>query len=289
MKTYLKHKIQNVIDIKSLFAMEYLDFEGKYKNYVESHGFWEICYIEKGKISLFIDGNEHHLSEGDLIFISPDKTHSYFSQNGNESKAFVICFECFSQSLKSLDSAHFLLKEKHKECLKQIINEYLNTFYIDGGDTLEVRFTSNFGGQQIIIILLEYLIISFIRMLSEEKKPEIVFLDEERFYQDLVDIIIDYFNDNLKRSISLDELCGKFNYSRSFLCKIFKEQTGETLFRYFNKMKIEEAKKLLRETELPIVRIAELLGFSEAKFFGATFKRVTGMSPSVYRKIKKEK
>ena len=49
MKTYLKHKIQNVIDIKSLFALEYLDFEGKYKNYVESHGFWEICYIEKGK------------------------------------------------------------------------------------------------------------------------------------------------------------------------------------------------------------------------------------------------
>ena len=42
MKTYLRHKICNVIDIKDLIALEYLDFEGKYRDYVEAHDFWEL-------------------------------------------------------------------------------------------------------------------------------------------------------------------------------------------------------------------------------------------------------
>ena len=50
MKTYLRHKIQNVVDIKGLVALEYLDFEGKYGDYVESHDFWEIVYIDRGQI-----------------------------------------------------------------------------------------------------------------------------------------------------------------------------------------------------------------------------------------------
>ena len=52
MKTYLRHKSLNVIDIKELIALEYLDFEGTYKDYVEKHDFWEICYVKKGSISV---------------------------------------------------------------------------------------------------------------------------------------------------------------------------------------------------------------------------------------------
>ena len=43
MKTYLKISPLNVIDVKALVALEYLDFEGKYKNYTESHDFYELC------------------------------------------------------------------------------------------------------------------------------------------------------------------------------------------------------------------------------------------------------
>ena len=49
MKTYLRHRISNVVDVKELIVFEYLDFEGKYKDYSESHDFWELCYVEKGE------------------------------------------------------------------------------------------------------------------------------------------------------------------------------------------------------------------------------------------------
>ena len=58
MKTYLRHRIINVIDIKELMALEYLDLKGKYRDYSESHDFWELCYIQKGEFSLCIDNKE---------------------------------------------------------------------------------------------------------------------------------------------------------------------------------------------------------------------------------------
>ena len=283
MKTYLRHKVLNVVDIKELTALEYLDFEGKYKEYVEKHDFWEMCFVEKGDVVLNIEEEKCKLSANDVVLIPPDSTHSYFSEKGNESRAFVICFECQSQPLKSLSGAGFNLTGSLYQSMKLIISEYKHTFSTDENEQLEILENPNFGGQQAIIIQLEYLLICLLRMLSAEKNPEIVFLNEEHFYQDLVDLIIDYFKDNIHRKISLEELCARFNYSSSFLCKTFKEQTGETLFSYFNRLKIEEAKRLLTRTELTVTEISENLGFSEVKYFGATFKKSVGKSPTDYR------
>ena len=283
MKTYLRHKVLNVIDIKELTALEYLDFEGKYKEYVEKHDFWEMCFVEKGDVVLNIEGEKCRLSANDVILIPPDSTHSYFSERGNESRAFVICFECLSQPLKSLSGAGFKLTGSLYQSMKLIISEYKHTFSTDENEQLEILENPNFGGQQAIIIQLEYLLICLLRMLSAEKNPEIVFLNEEHFYQDLVELIIDYFKNNIQRKISLEELCRRFNYSSSFLCKTFKEQTGETLFSYFNRLKIEEAKRLLKRTELTVTEISENLGFSEVKYFGASFKKLVGKSPTEYR------
>lgn len=287
MKTYLRHKVLNVIDIKELTALEYLDFEGKYKEYVEKHDFWEMCYVEKGNVVLTAEGGESELSAGDVVLIPPDCTHSYFSKNGNESRAFVICFECLSQPLKSLSGVSFNLTGSAYQCMKLIINECSYTFSTGENEQLEILENPNFGGQQAIITQLEYLLICLLRMLSAEKNPEIVFLNEEHFYQDLAEVIINYFKDNIDKKISLEELCLRFNYSRSFLCKTFKEQTGETLFSYFNRLKINEAKRLLKKTELTVTQISERLGFSEVKYFGAAFKKLTGISPTEYRRKNK--
>ena len=52
----------------------------------------------------------------------------------------------------------------------------------------------------------------------------------------------------------------------------------------FSRMKIEEAARLLEQTDWSVATVASYLGFSEAKYFGALFKKYTGVSPSGYRK-----
>ena len=72
MKTYLRHRVSNVVDVKELIALEHLDFEGKYKGYSEKHDFWEFCYVEKGEITLTVDGAKHTLSSNELFVIPPN-------------------------------------------------------------------------------------------------------------------------------------------------------------------------------------------------------------------------
>ena len=282
MKTYLKHRIFNVIDIKKLVALEFLDFEGKYKDYVEAHDFWEMCYVKKGTISLVTNDSKTVLSDGDIAFISPDTTHSYISDDGNKSKVFVVCFECLSQTMKTLGGRHFNLKNM-TACMDIIIDECVNTFFMNEKDHLEILPEPNFGGQQVIILQMEYLFIQLLRRMSAKSDPGLVFLNEESFYADLTDAIVGYFHENIGGKISLKEICTKVNYSRSFICKTFKEQTGETLFTYFNRLKMEEAKKLLIKSNMSITDIARELGYGEPKHFGAVFKKHEGVSPTEYR------
>ena len=283
MKTYLRHRSLNVIDVKELIALEYLDFEGKYKNYVEKHDFYELCYVDEGEITLISDDTKYELCKNDIVLIKPNAMHSYFSKKGNKNKVFVICFESPSHTLKPLTETVFSLDESLIYCIQKIIEENKNTFKMNENDLLELLSFPSFGGQQAIIIQLEYLLIGLLRNLSSNKNPAVVFLNGEKFYADLVDIIIGYLKSNIQQKITLGDICDKFNYSRSFICKIFKEQTGESLITYFNKLKIEEAKKILKETDISITDISELLGFAEAKYFGATFKKHVGISPLAYR------
>lgn len=283
MKTYLRHRISNVIDIKELIALELLDFEGKYRNYVEAHDFWEICYVTRGEIALFLDEKRVVVKEHELVLLSPNKKHSYFSEKGNENQAFVICFDSFSQALNAISEHVFAPDSVQLVCMEKIMEECATTFHMNERDHLEVLESPRFGGQQALLLQLEYLLISLVRRMSVEKNSDIVFFSDESFYADLVNVIVRFLRENVSKKLTLNDICGKFSYSKSFLCKIFKEEKGVTLITYFNRLKVEEAKRMLAESTQSVTHIADSLGFREVKYFDAIFKKYTGTSPVSYR------
>jgi AraC-like DNA-binding protein len=283
MKTYLRHRSLNLIDVKELIVLEYLDFEGKYRDYTENHDFCELCFVESGNITLTLGDTKEELSSGDIIYIEPGIKHSYYSEAGNKSRAFVICFTCPSYTLKLLSCKPLVVGDDELYCIKKIIEESRGTYRVNEKELLEVLAAPSFGGQQAIILQLEYLLIGLLRKLTAAKGSGIVILSGEKFYPDLVNIVISHLKSNIDKKIKLNDICSRFNYSRSFICKIFKEQTGISLITYFNKLKIEEAKRMLVETDMSAITISEHLGFSEAKYFGAIFKKQEGMSPLSYR------
>lgn len=283
MKTYLRHRIANVIDVKELIALEYLDFDGKYKDYCESHEFWELCYVTDGQACLHIGGKDMPLGHGDIALIAPEVVHSYTKASENP-KVFVVCFESMSQLLKPLARGTFETDARQKHCLDAIICDSLRTFKANESEQLEVIESAVFGGGQMIITQLEYLLIYTLDRLHAKEGTKIVFFDSEDFYESITETITEYLNKNINKSITLDQICAKVNYSSSFICRTFKKQTGQTVFEYFNAIKIERAKQLLSETKEPILSIAYELGFSGSKYFNTIFKKLTGVTPSEYRK-----
>ena len=81
----------------------------------------------------------------------------------------------------------------------------------------------------------------------------------------------------------INELCQEIGYSKSFLCKFFHEQIGESIAAYVTKVKIKAARRLIREGNLNFAQISEELAFESPQYFCRVFKRVMDMPPTEYK------
>ncbi|WP_349945452.1 response regulator [Lacrimispora sp. BS-2] len=94
-----------------------------------------------------------------------------------------------------------------------------------------------------------------------------------------------YIEENKGLHIKLEELAKNAGFSYTYFSYLFKKETGKTLTEYIQMVRIETAKKLLVEKERSVSEIAELVGYSDIKFFTKQFKKALGVSPNEYRKM----
>lgn len=103
----------------------------------------------------------------------------------------------------------------------------------------------------------------------------------------LVAEVIKYVRKNLSEFVTVEDLAKHLCRGRSRLSTDFKKETGENLSEFILKLKIDEAKRLLRYTDKPAVDIAFYLGFSSQSHFSRTFKKYVELTPNEYRATKK--
>ena len=103
--------------------------------------------------------------------------------------------------------------------------------------------------------------------------------------------VVDYIERNLKRGISLEDVANHVNISTYYLSKIFKKEMGVNFITYVTDRKMDLAKEMLVNTDIPVLNIALDLAYNEANYFSKAFKKKTGLTPSEYRekyRIRKE-
>ena len=92
-----------------------------------------------------------------------------------------------------------------------------------------------------------------------------------------------YIRENLTRKISLNEIAKIAGLSGPYFSTIFKEEMGENLSRYINRLRVEKASKMLLETNFSLSDISVACCFEDQSWFSKIFKSFTGMSPGKYR------
>ncbi len=96
--------------------------------------------------------------------------------------------------------------------------------------------------------------------------------------------IFAYVQLNFMQNISINDIAHACSCSTSTVSHLFKKNTGHSVKAYVVKLRIEQAKKLLQTSDLPINTIAAICGFENTNYFSSSFKKVVGNSPKEYRK-----
>lgn len=97
-------------------------------------------------------------------------------------------------------------------------------------------------------------------------------------------ICMRYIHNRYFKKITLEDLSQKCHLHPNYLCAVFKTYTGQTVFEYLNRYRVEVAAELLKKEDLPVSQIAELVGFHSESLFYQKFKEFIGTTPLTYRK-----
>jgi len=88
-KQFYKHKIANFLNVQKIVTIHYQEPDKNYVSVEESHNFWEINYADKKDVYVYLDGEKHHIKQGEMLFISPNRPH-YLECSGNDANIFII-------------------------------------------------------------------------------------------------------------------------------------------------------------------------------------------------------
>lgn len=98
--------------------------------------------------------------------------------------------------------------------------------------------------------------------------------------------VIDYIEHHYKEELKIETMAKIFHYSSNYLGKQFKKETGKSFNSFLDELRLKEAEKLLKNSELKIYEIAQITGFHDPDYFTAKFRKYIGLSPKDYRAIK---
>lgn len=103
-------------------------------------------------------------------------------------------------------------------------------------------------------------------------------------YETVVQQAVLFIEQNYHMHLDVEMLCKHVNYSRSYLSRYFRRITGMSIPEYISKVRIQNAKVLLQETDLSIQEISASVGIADSLYFSKMFKNATGVSPMLFKK-----
>lgn len=96
---------------------------------------------------------------------------------------------------------------------------------------------------------------------------------------------MEFLNKNYAEHITLQDLSDYMGLSCAHICRILKNDTGETFVTLLNKIRIMRATRLLKSSEWKVYEVAAAVGYSNYAYFYQMFKKETGVSPKEYYKL----
>jgi AraC-like DNA-binding protein len=263
------------------FAIAHLYFEEKTMN-VHIHDCYEIYYSISGGKQFLIDNKAYIIEPGDVFFINQYESHYLTQIEQAEHERIVISvhpefLRSISTPVTELDLC-FTHREPgfiHRISLdKNQQQRFL--YYIH-------KITSLSGYAEDVLERLAFteLMVFFNKEFQATQKAEERTEGISYQYDQQVNDILEYINQNISVPITIQQLADHFYLSKSFICRIFKQSTGTTVNKYLTARRISIAKSLLSEG-ISVNEVSERCGFLDYSTFLKAFSKTVGVSPKKY-------
>jgi AraC-like DNA-binding protein len=235
------------------------------------------CWITSGDVS-------ERLGPGDFVFLEPGRDHVLANEglgkaaNDRPVTTLLLCGYCQFEApkghplLKALPSLTIIREEEllQHRWLKSTL------------DQLSTEFMSRQPGSELVLDkLTEILIVELVRInfgRSAQSGFTGALLDKQ------ISKGLELLHAAPERSWTLDTLASELAMSRAAFAKRFKERVGQTMFEYLTALRMQRAQLLLRESDLPLYAVADRVGYQSDLAFTKAFKRLLGVTPTIYRK-----
>ncbi len=162
----------------------------------------------------------------------------------------------------------------------------ITRFCIEGGMIPEAAYTlSDIYIQKLDLCTAEQEITDLHKEVILNYTKKMKQINKETEFSKAILMTMDYVYDHLHEKITLDSLATFVGYNKTYICDLFKKETGITIGTYINKRKFEAAKNMLLYTSFTTSEIAEYLAFSSQSHFIQSFKKETGLTPKKFQNI----
>ena len=287
-KKYYKHKIENLLVISKIITIHYFEFDDKFVDTPESHEPWELVYVDRGECNIVANNETLLLKQGEMYFHKPYESHMLKTIKGIAPNVFIIVFSSDSPAMCHFENRKLVASMSTKQHIAAIIHEASSTFELNFNNPRMQKLKPKslealWGGEQTILLRLELMLIEIIRDNNYYSQSK-MFFPKEIINDEFALKVISFMEERLYGKFSLDELSRELSFGKTYISKYFIKTCGYSVIDYFNMMKINESKRLIRETQYNFFEISEMLMFANSHYFSTLFKKYTGMTPTQYKK-----
>ncbi len=245
------------------------------------HDEFEIIYVKSGFLTVSISGENYIGKPGDAFVVSPGNLHFMGSQTGNvDYFTFLFPLKYISfrtddilddKLLEPLNSGHLIISPEIEDTVKEQC-EQLVEIYGAKKEESQSKITAQIKTK---IILLQFIL--------ELWKKGFIVENDTSGKNTVEKEMVSYIQQNFTGKILLKEFGEQFHLSEKYISRYFKEHFHITISQYVTYLRLEHAKQLLQDTDIPVTEVAMQSGYQNVSYFIRSFKKTYGMSPLKYR------
>jgi len=233
---------------------------------------YEVLFVVEGDGSMLIGNNLYPIKENTVFLTSKMEIHNITPNSEKYIRNIININDDYLEKIAELTGTEdFLTKLFGRRCIPlsdegaALIQRYFSLINECDTDNPEQR-----------IMLLRY-ITGMLKMLSETKTTDAQSINNS------ISKAVSYIDKNLSENLTLEMICNHVHLSKYHFCRLFREKTGMSPFKYIIECRISKAKMLLSYTGDSISNIAAATGFSTSANFCNAFRKYEKTSPTDFR------